>query len=249
MSPDGSQIAYVAYARPDNDERASGTNTIWIRDLDSPEPRQLTSSDGDAYPFWSPDGRWIGFFANGKLNKIESRGGPVIPLCDATDGRGGSWNEDGVIIFQRDWSEGLMKVAAGGGTPEPLTTLNTDRMDIAHRWPPFLPDGRHFLYYVACTTNPAASEHSGIYIGSLDSDESRLLLKSESRALYSRGHLLYRAGSTLMAHPFDAVEPGAHRRSDRRGHRHPRRRRLLGRRAVRRLRARGCWSTCAERGS
>ena len=204
VSPDGSQIAYVAIARPENEEAAAGSNSIWICDLALPEPRQLASTDGDAFPFWSPDGRWLGFFADDKLNKIEARGGPVVPLCEATDGRGGTWNDAGIIIFQRAWSEGLMKVPAGGGTPEPVTTLDKDRFDVAHRWPQFLPDGRHFLFYVVSTTNPVTSEHSGIYVGSLDSNESRLLLQSESRALYARGHLLYRVGSTLMAHPFDA---------------------------------------------
>ena len=96
-----------------------------------------------------------------------------------------------------------MKVAAGGGASQPLTHLDADRVDIVHRWPAFLPDGRHFLYFVACTTNPAVDENSGIYLGSLDSDESRLVQRSESRALYSQGHILYRAGTTLMARPFD----------------------------------------------
>ena len=203
VSPDGSRVAFVAVARPENETIAPGSNSIWIRDLALPEARQLAVTDGGEYPFWSPDGRWLGFFANGKLNKIEAKGGPVVPLSDATDGRGGSWNASGTIIFQRAWSEGLMKVPAGGGTAEPLTTLNKERFDVAHRWPHFLPDGRHFLFYVVSTTNPTMSEYSGIYIGSLDSSEPRLLLKSESRALYARGHLLYRAGSTLMAHPFD----------------------------------------------
>jgi Tol biopolymer transport system component len=101
-----------------------------------------------------------------------------------------------------------MKVPAGGGTPQALTTLDKDRFHIAHRWPHFLPDGRHFLFYVVSTTNPVTSEHSGIYVGSLDSDETRFLLKTESRAVYSSGHLLYRAGSTLMAHPFDVSTLG-----------------------------------------
>lgn len=203
VSPDGREIAYVAFPRHDGEERAAGTNAIWIRDLASAEPRLLARSDRDAYPFWSPDGRWIGFFANGKLNKVESRGGPVIELCDAMEGRGGSWNQDGVIIFQRDWSEPLMRIAAGGGSPQPLTSLDPEREELLHRWPAFLPDGRHFVYYVVCTTNPAENENSGVYLGSLDSDESRMLIQGESRALYSKGHLLYRIGSTLMAHPFD----------------------------------------------
>ena len=202
LSPDGSQVAYVASARPDNETAKVGSRSIWIRDLAATEPRNLVGVDGDAHPFWSPDGRWIGFFANGKLNKVEARGGPVVPMCDATDGRGGSWNKDGTIIYQRSWSESLMKVPAGGGTPEPVTVLNKDRFDVAHRWPQFLPDGRHFLFYIVSTTNPN-SEFSGIYVGSLDSKETQFLLKSESRAVYSRGHLLYRAGSTLMAHAFD----------------------------------------------
>ncbi len=202
VSPDGSQIAYVAIARPGNESTAAGSNSIWICDLDLPEPRRLAGADGDAFPFWSPDGRWLGFFANGRLNKIEAKGGPVIPLCDATDGRGGTWNADGIILFQKAWSEGLMKVSASGGTPEPLTTLNKDRFDVAHRWPHFLPDGQHFLFYVVSTTNPG-SEYSGIYLGSLGSKEVRFLRKTDSRAIYARGYLLYRAGSTLMAHPFD----------------------------------------------
>jgi Tol biopolymer transport system component/tRNA A-37 threonylcarbamoyl transferase component Bud32 len=204
VSPDGSRIAFAATARPDNEEVQTGATGLWVRSLDDPKARQLTSIGGEAYPFWSPDGKWIGFFADGKLNKIESRGGPVIPMADNyNNGRGGTWNADGTIIFQREWSEGLMKIAAGGGTPEPLTTLDLERFEVAHRWPRFLPDGRHFLFYVVSTTNTVSSEYSGIYMGSLDSDETQMLLRSESRALYAQGHLLYRAGSTLMAHPFD----------------------------------------------
>ena len=202
VSPDGSQIAYVAVARPGNESAAAGSNAIWICDLALPEPRRLADTDRDGFPFWSPDGRWLGFFANGKLNKIEAKGGPVIPLCDATDGRGATWNAAGIILFQRAWSEGLMKVSASGGTAEPLTTLEKERFDVAHRWPHFLPDGKHFLFYLVSTTN-ANSEFSGIYLGSLDSKELRFLRKTESRAIYARGYLLYRAGSTLMAHPFD----------------------------------------------
>jgi eukaryotic-like serine/threonine-protein kinase len=203
VSPDGSQVAFVAIARPENEAAAVGARSVWVRDLDLPESRKLADVNGDAYPFWSPDGRWLGFYSDGHLNKIEARGGPVIPLCEATDGRGGTWNEAGMIVFQKGWSEGLMKVSAGGGTPEPVTTLNKDRNDVAHRWPHFLPDGRSFIFYLVSTTNPITSEHSGIYLGSLDSAEPRLLMKSDSRAIYALGHLLYRAGSTLMAHPFD----------------------------------------------
>jgi Tol biopolymer transport system component len=194
----------VAIARPGNEATTSGAFALWVRDLALTEPRVLSPVDGDAFPFWSPDGRWLGFFTNGKLNKIEVQGGPVVPLTDASDGRGGSWNEDGIILFQRGFSEGLMRVSAAGGTPESVTILDKERVDVAHRWPHFLPDGRHFIFYVVNTTNPIASEHSGLYVGSLDSTETRLLLRGESRALYAREHLLYRVGTTLMAHAFDA---------------------------------------------
>ncbi len=206
VSPDGSMVAFVAVARPENETVSPGSNSVWIRDLDQAEARQLAESNGDAYPFWSPDGRWLGFYGGGKLNKIEARGGPVIALCDATDGRGGSWSTTGMIIFQRGWSEALTQIPARGGTPEPLTTLNKEHSHLAHRWPHFLPDGRHFLFYAVSTTTPETSEYTGLYIGTLAGDEPRLLLKSESRAVYAQEHLLYRVGSTLMAHPFDPSE-------------------------------------------
>ena len=206
VSPDGSMISFVAVARPENELTPPGSYSIWVRHLDQTQAHQLAGSDGGAFPFWSPDSRWLGFFSAGKLQKIEAKGGPVISLCDAKEGRGGSWNTTGTIIFQREWNEALMTVPARGGTPEPLTTLNKDEFHIAHRWPHFLPDGRHFLFYVVSTSNPESSEHTGVYIGSLDGDEPQLLFKSESRAVYTQEHLLYRVGSTLMGHPFDVSE-------------------------------------------
>ncbi|MDX2472847.1 MAG: protein kinase [Candidatus Krumholzibacteria bacterium] len=203
ISPDGNMIAFVAVARPENETVTPGSNSVWIRDLAESQARRLADSNGDAYPFWSPDGRWLGFYAGGKLNKIEARGGPIIPLCDATDGRGGSWSTTGTIIFQSAWSEGLMQVPSRGGTPTPLTTLNKDRFHVAHRWPHFLPDGQHFLFFAVSTTTPSSSQYTGLYIGSLAGEEPQLLLNAESRAVYAQGHLLYRTGSTLMAHPFD----------------------------------------------
>ncbi len=203
VSPDGRRIAFVATTSPGAVLTRTTTRSLWVRDLAEAEAREVPGTDGAQYPFWSHDGRQLGFFAGGRLNKVDLRGGPVVPLCDTQDGRGGSWNADGVILFQQRWSEGLMKIPAGGGTPEPVTTLDAARSDVAHRWPRFLPDGRRFLFFVVNTTSMAASEYSGVYWGSLDSDETRLILRGESRALYSEGHLLYRVDSTLMAHPID----------------------------------------------
>ncbi len=198
VSPDGRAVAFVAAAR-------MGDSRLYVQDLDSGQPRMLNDSDGAAHPFWSPDSRWIGFYSGDKLRKIDTAGGPAIPLCDARDGRGGSWSPEGIILFQPRFSERLFRVPAGGGTPEAVTTLDEARFDVAHRWARFLPDGRRFLFYVVSTTNPGASEHSGIYVGSLDGEEPRMLVRVDSRVEYAQGYLLYKRGSTLMAHPFDPV--------------------------------------------
>jgi len=196
VSPDGERVAAVVVGK-------DGKSSLYLRRLGSDEMRQLPDSENAAHPFWSPDSRWIGFFSGNKLKKVDSAGGPAIALCDADDGRGGAWNRDGVIIFQPRFSEPLFKVAAGGGTPEPITKLDEKQFHVAHRFPTFLPDGRRFLFYVVATTNPATSEHSGIYLGSLDSAEIRQVLRVDSRMAYAQGFLLYKRGTTLMAQPFE----------------------------------------------
>ena len=196
VSPDGRTIAFVAIGD-------QGQSRLWVRELGAVEARVLPDTDGAAYPFWSPDGRWLGFFADDKLKKIDTAGGPAIPLCDAWDGRGGSWGTGGTILFQPRFSDPLSKVPAGGGTPEPVTKLDPSRFDVAHRWPHFLPGGKRFLFYVVSTTNPSTSEHSGIYLGSLEESGARKVLRVDSRMAYAHGHLLYKRGETLMAQPFD----------------------------------------------
>jgi Tol biopolymer transport system component len=196
VSPDGRMVAAVVVG-------AEGKSSLYVRGLEREEMRKLPDSENAAHPFWSPDSRWIGFFAGDKLKKVDTAGGPALVLCDTQDGRGGSWSREGVIIFQPRFSDPLFKVSAGGGTPEPLTKLDEKQFHVAHRWPMFLPDGRRFLFYVVATTNPAMSEHSGIYLGSLDSPEIRQVLRVDSRMAYAQGTLLYKRGSTLMAQPFD----------------------------------------------
>jgi eukaryotic-like serine/threonine-protein kinase len=199
VSPDGKKVAFVVVGE---DQKS----VLFLHDLGSGVLRKLPGTENAAYPFWSPDSRWIGFFTGDKLEKIDSVGGPAVVLCDARDGRGGSWNRDGVILFQPRFSDPLYRIAAGGGKPEPVTKLDEKQFHIAHRWPLFLPDGRHFLFYVVATTNPGASEHSGIYLGSLGSPEIRQVARIDSRMLFSQGQLLYREDTTLMARPFDPVE-------------------------------------------
>jgi len=199
VSPDGTMVTFVIAG-------ADGKSLLYLRTLASDQVRAIPDTEGAGHPFWSPDSRWIGFYSSNKLKKIDTAGGPSIALCDAQDGRGGTWNRDGIILFQPRYSEPLYKIPSGGGKPEPVTKLDEEQFHVAHRWPAFLPDGRHFLFYVVASTNPSTSEHSGIYLGSLDEPGIRQVLRVDSRMAYSQGHLLYKRGSTLMAQPFDLNE-------------------------------------------
>ncbi len=197
VSPDGLQIAFTA-------RDSTGKASLWVRSLDSPAARALAGTDGAMYPFWSPDSRNIGFFADAKLKKIEAAGGPTLALCDAADGRGGTWNKDGVILFEPHFSEPLFRVAATGGKPAPMTKFDESRRETTHRFPAFLPDGKHFLYEAGSHSVGTESELHAIYLGSLGGEASKLLVNARSKALYAAGHLLFVRQKTLMAQPFDA---------------------------------------------
>jgi Tol biopolymer transport system component len=172
-----------------------------VRPIDSLAAQPLAGTEEALNLFWSPDSRTIGFFAGGKLKKVEATGGPPQTLCDAVDGRGGTWNRDGVIVFTPDTQGGLYRVPASGGLPVQITTPDASRGENSNRWPDFLPDGRHFLFF-ARSTQP---ENTGLYVGSLDSNERKLLFASASSAQYAPpGYLLFLREKTLMAQPFDA---------------------------------------------
>jgi len=199
ISPDG---RFVAFA----DESAGGM--LWIRPLDSLIARALPGTDDARHPFWSPDGRFIGFFAAGKLKKIDvsrSEAGPPQTLGDAPGGRGGTWSRNDVILFSPNLEDAIYRVSAAGGSVTPVTMLDRSRRQTSHRWPDFLPDGRHFLYWV----RSAGQETQGIYVGSLDdAPESQVqtrLLSSATNALYAApGYLLFAQEAMLMARAFDA---------------------------------------------
>ncbi|HEU5182014.1 MAG TPA: protein kinase [Candidatus Polarisedimenticolia bacterium] len=196
LSPDGTRLAFVA-------RDPTGRNLLWIRPLDSPEAQALPGTDSPSYPFWSPDGKNLGFFADGKLKRVDAAGGPPQTLCDAPLNRGGSWNQDGVILFSPVVDAGLFKVSASGGVPAQVTRLDPARGESSHRWPFFLPDGKHFLYLVASFAGPR--EKTGIYVRSLDSNEEKFLVSTNSSLAYAPpGYLLFLRDRTLMAQPFDA---------------------------------------------
>src|SRR5262249_26463954 len=159
-----------------------GKQLLWIRPLDSLTAQPLPGTDGASSPFWSPDSRFVGFFAEGKLKKIEVSGGPPVTLCDVPNSFGGTWSRDGLIMFSL--GGGLQKVSAAGGVP---SAVATGAKGEAMWRPSFLPDGRHFLYRV---TPP--SPGGPIYIGSLDSsDRTKLLDADSTNVAFTQGHVLF----------------------------------------------------------
>jgi eukaryotic-like serine/threonine-protein kinase len=194
LSPDGTRVAFAA-------RTSKGRNSIWVRRLDSSSAQKLDGTEGAYAMFWSEDGKSIGFFADSKLRRISASGGPVTVLADTPNARGGSWNTDNVILYTPDYRDSLWKINASGGAPERVTQLDPIKHS-THRWPSFLPDGRHFLFFA---TNHAGGrrEDNGIYLGSLDGGVPKLVLANDSGGLYSSGYLLFHQQNQLMAQKFD----------------------------------------------
>ena len=199
LSPDATRLAFLAPA-------PGGRRALWIRPLSASAPAMVAGSEGASYPFWSPDGRWIAFFARGKLLKIETQGGLAQTLCDAPAGRGGSWNPGGDIIFAPSPVGPLSLVSAAGGQPVAATRLDASRREAGHRWPQFLPDGRRYIYFAMVEAAGSPDKDQGLRLGSLDSGQNKFLLPSFSSAVYAPpGYLLYaNAEKLLMAQAFDA---------------------------------------------
>ncbi len=198
LSPDGARLVVPA-------RDASGKFALWVRPLDSLTAQRLEGTEGARYAFWSADSRYVGFFLQGKLKKIDVAGGPPQSVCDAPSGRGGAWSRNDIIVFASDVYSGLSRVPAAGGTPTPLVPLDKSRHQTSLRWPVFLPDGRHFLYWGGEPGSNVGSESNGIYVASADGKDSKFLFKADSNALYAPpGYLLFIREQTLMAQPFDA---------------------------------------------
>ncbi|MGH9523465.1 MAG: protein kinase domain-containing protein [Terriglobales bacterium] len=194
VSPDGRRVAFIA-KKPGGSE-----DVLWIQPLNSPTAQPMAGTEGAGYPFWSYDSRFVGFFAKGKLEKIDANGGPPQALCDSSFGRGGAWNQEDVILFAPSTNQGLFKVSAAGGTAVPVTTLRTKSGETSHRWPQFLPDGNHFIFW---TQTPGSAEGGGIYAGSLDGKDSKLLVRTASSGAYADpGYLLFVRDGALMAQKF-----------------------------------------------
>lgn len=203
VSPDSQHIVFVG-------KDVTGRR-LFVRDLSSVVAVRLSGTEGARQPFWSPDSRSIGFFARGKLMKLALAAGAPVVIADAIDARGGTWSPSGTIVFAPDLiASPLLKVSAGGGPVEPATLLDLAQGENAHRWPVFLPDGIHFLYFVRATNDA----RRGVYLGRVDRAAimpGAPLFHSESEAVYvppssgNIGELLYVGNGKIEARSFDAA--------------------------------------------
>jgi hypothetical protein len=191
LSPDGRRIAFVATT-------SDGRDLLFVRPLDALEGRAIEGTEGAAFPFWSPDSRNIAFFAQDKLKRIDAAGGPPQILCDAVAARGGSWGAGGTILLSIHDGVEMDRVAEGGGIPAALPGFSSKGLDQSFRWPSFLPDARHFVFF-------GTAGGFGVFLGSLDSEKSTRLVTADAGVVYAApGYLLYKSGDRLMAHRFDA---------------------------------------------
>jgi eukaryotic-like serine/threonine-protein kinase len=193
LSPDGSRLAYLA--------TENGNRMIFVRKIDELTGVALAGTGGSSFPFWSADSRSIGFYSGGQLKRVDIAGGPPLTLAPAGTGRGGTWNLNGVILFAPTQNGPIFRVSAsGGGMATPVTQLNTSRKETSHKHPWFLPDGIHFIYLVISQQ----SENSGIYVGALNSTETKRLLPAATNARFAApDHLLFMRENTLMTQRFN----------------------------------------------
>ncbi len=192
MTADGTAIAFCARKQKEPD-------SIWVQSLTDLAPRKLEGTEGASFPFWSADGKFLGFFSDGLLKKIPAAGGPVTTLAEASNARGGAWNQDNVIIYEPDYRDSLWRISASGGSAERLTKFDVSK-HTTHRWPQFLPDGKHFLFFA---TSHSGGSEQGVYFGSLADGTYKHVLDADSDAQYASGYLIYHLQSQLLAQKFD----------------------------------------------
>jgi len=197
LSPDGKTLAFSGVT-PD------GTMKIYVRGMAETGCRSLTGTEGGNGPFWAPDGKRLGFFANGRMKQIDLVGGSPTTIANVPNPRGGTWSSDGTILFSPDYQSGLFRVSSDGSeTPVAVTTLDSARQEGSHRWPSFLPDGRDFLYLVRAASETGEAEGDAIFVGSLDGSVKKFLVQSSFNPVYVDGYLLFARGETLLAQRFD----------------------------------------------
>ena len=199
VAPNGHTVAVVGYSE------AERKNVIWLYEVGAQSAKSLPDTEGGNFPFWSPDGNSVGFFADGKLKRVEIGGGPPRVLCDAPSGRGGTWSQDGVILFtpSGQLGDGIHRISANGGTEAAISLADPEHGENTRRWPQFLPDGKHYLYLAGSING--RTETDAVYAGALDSTERKFVAKSLANASYAApGYLLFYREKTLFAQKFDA---------------------------------------------
>lgn len=199
ISPNGQWLAFSA-------SDSNGMDRLWVRRMDSLHAQPLRGTEGARMGFWSPDNRSLGFFADGQLKKTDISGGAALSLCSAPNGRGGTWNQDNIILFVPDFRVPIHSISTSGGTPAPVTTLDETK-HTTHRWPWFLPDGNRF-FYIGASHNPDLAPNNSIYLGSLDGSVDKFVMRNDFRTIFASGHLLFVVEDTLSAQRFD-VSTGA----------------------------------------
>ena len=206
ISPDGRRVVFIGCKSESAATSMLGGKTcsIWLRVLASAEARELSDTSGAYYPFWSPDGREIAFFGDGKLKRVSADGGPIQVICDAADARGGSWGSSGIIIFAATRLSPILRVTADGGTPVAIAEVKPSAASaevLSHRWPHFLPDGEHFLYVNA--PNGSCTEQNELHFASIDGKQDASLMRTCSSATFANGNLLYWRDGNVVAERFD----------------------------------------------
>ena len=198
ISPDGSTVALAVTAK--------GQSQLYVRPFKEFDPRPLAGTTDASSPFFSPDGKWIGFFAEGKLRKVPTDGGPVITLAEAPDNRGGTWTADDVIVYSPEPTTALQRIPASGGAPQPASTLDEQKHERTHRWPSLLPDGKTVLVTVGSIEHPDDYDDATIDAIRLDTGARTTVVKGGRTAVHvSTGHVLFLRGKILYAIPFDAA--------------------------------------------
>ena len=187
LSPDGKMLAYVAQV---GNEKPS----LWIRPLQSLRGRRVDDTQEASYPFWSPDSRYVAFFVPGKLRKLDTQAWSIENICDAVDGRGGTWNADGTIVFAPDALGGLSRISASGGQAAPLTD---PAANLSHRWPQFLPDGKSVVFLSIAN----GSNEGDLLKANLADGKTNKLGSASAGTWYSDGQMLFLRGTTLVAEP------------------------------------------------
>jgi Tol biopolymer transport system component/tRNA A-37 threonylcarbamoyl transferase component Bud32 len=197
ISPDGHAVVFSG-------QDVEGNISLWYRRLDSADARKLDGTGGASYPFWSPDSRSIGFFADNSVWRLDIPSGSPLRLATSSFGKGGSWNADGTIVFAPSYATPLSRISArGGDLPREVTALDSAAGDNSHRHPFFLPDGQHFLYLARGAQDSTGSVANSVRVGSLDGGSSRYVTGADGHAAFHHGHLLFARDRVLVAQPFD----------------------------------------------